>query len=396
MLVVAELLSTMGTEMTLLAVPWFVLTTSGSPTKMGVALAVALLPVGLFAIPSGGIIARLGALRTMRVADLARAPLIALIPLLHEAGALSFALLLVLMFASGAFAAPHFSAQRTVLPEIFGEDERLVGQANSVVEGATRLAMLAGPAVGGFLIAAIGATAVLWLDAASYLISFLLLGVLPRRRSTTTVAGGALLGGVTHLLRDRLLKRLSVASALYGFLIPGMLAALPVLAYTRYGKSPEIAGWLYATWGAGSVIGSVAAYRLASRAKPLGLVAAAAVGRALPLWLLALHLPLAGMAGAVFISGVFVPLLNAPALTVITLHTPPQLRAQVVTTLIAANMLAGPLGYLCAGPAIEQLGVEPVFLVEAFLATACAALLIHVSRGSFVPALRLNAEGGAA
>jgi MFS family permease len=69
--------------MTLVALPWFVLLTTGSTARMGWVLAAELLPVGLFGIPSGSLIARLGAKRTMNISDAARVPLMTAIPVLH-------------------------------------------------------------------------------------------------------------------------------------------------------------------------------------------------------------------------------------------------------------------------------------------------------------------------
>ena len=83
--------------MTFLALPWFVLQTTGSPTRMGIVLAAELAPIAVLGIPSGTVVARFGARRTMIVSDLARVPLIASIPILHALGWLSFPLLLVLV-----------------------------------------------------------------------------------------------------------------------------------------------------------------------------------------------------------------------------------------------------------------------------------------------------------
>ncbi|MGH3092703.1 MAG: MFS transporter, partial [Gaiellaceae bacterium] len=135
-LLAAEVVSTTGSQMTWLALPWFVLTTTGSPTRMGVVMAVELAPLALFGIVSGSVVARIGARRTMLACDLARAPLMALVPLLHLLGLLSFPVLLGLVFLLGAFWAPYFSSQRLVLPELLGEDERRLAQANALVQGA--------------------------------------------------------------------------------------------------------------------------------------------------------------------------------------------------------------------------------------------------------------------
>src|SRR5947199_10318951 len=60
-LTVAEAVSSAGTAMTFVALPWFVLLTSGSAPRMSVVLAVEVVPMALFGLPSGSLIGRLGA-----------------------------------------------------------------------------------------------------------------------------------------------------------------------------------------------------------------------------------------------------------------------------------------------------------------------------------------------
>ena len=114
-LVVAEIVSVLGTRMTYLALPWFVLVTTGSPGKMSLVLAAEILPMALLGIPSGSVVEKLGGRTTMLVADFARAPIMASIPLLHAADLLSFPLLLGLVALLGSFMPPYFAAQRIVL-----------------------------------------------------------------------------------------------------------------------------------------------------------------------------------------------------------------------------------------------------------------------------------------
>jgi len=109
--------SSLGTQMTFLALPWFVLETTGSATRMGVVLAVELAPVAILGIPSGTVISRWGARRVMIVSDFVRAPLLASVPILHSLGWLSFPLLLVLVALIGVFLAPYYASQRLILPE---------------------------------------------------------------------------------------------------------------------------------------------------------------------------------------------------------------------------------------------------------------------------------------
>ena len=110
-LVVAETISVLGSRMTYLALPWFVLVTTGSPGKMSLVLAAEILPMALLGIPSGSVVERLGGRTTMLIADFARAPIMLSIPLLHEAGMLTFPMLLGIVALLGTFMPPYFAAR---------------------------------------------------------------------------------------------------------------------------------------------------------------------------------------------------------------------------------------------------------------------------------------------
>jgi len=370
----AEAISSLGSQMTFLALPWFVLVTTGSAAKMSIVLAVEILPVALLGIPSGALIARLGARTTMVLGDAGRAPLMLAIPLLHQAGVLTFPLLLVFVFALGCFIAPYFSAQRLILPELVGDDEQTVGQANAIVEGTQRATALLGPSTAGVLIAVIGAANVLYVDAASYFISFLILVTLVPRRPPIAESEDAhgLLAGIRFLFRDPLLRILAI-TALFLNLFGQMLAAsLPVLAFDEYDESSAIAGLFYAAFGAGSLIGAILAIKLVPKFDPIRLGAVALVGLTVPIPLLGLPLPAAAVIFVLFVGAIFGPLVNAPLIGVLTVRTPEALRPKVLTGVITMAMLAGPIGLLVVGPLLGAWGPRPVLLFVAvgqFLAT---------------------------
>jgi predicted MFS family arabinose efflux permease len=75
-------------------------------------------------------------------------------------------------------------------------------------------------------------------------------------------------------------------------------ASLPVLAFDRYGDA-KVVGWLFAAFGLGGLIGTLAAFQLVKRVEPLVMASLAAVGFALPLWVLAVHVPLAAILVAI-------------------------------------------------------------------------------------------------
>jgi MFS family permease len=362
-LVTAEAVSALGSQMTFLALPWFVLVTTGSAARMSVVLAVELAPVALLGIPSGALIARLGARRTLILGDAARAPLLASIPLLYELGVLTFPLLLVLVAAVGCFLAPYFSAQRLMLPELLGEDERTVGLGNALLEGVPRLTGLFGPALAGVLIALFDAPSVLYIDAATFVFSALVLTFLVPARPPVepTDEARGLLAGVRFLFRDRLLGPLAGCAMVLNALGQMLVAGLPVLAYESFGGSSRVAGAFFASFGAGAVCGMLVALRFMPRFDPIRLAAVSLVALTLPIWLLLADLPAWGVVAALFLSALFGPLVNAPLIGVITTRTPEALRPKVMTAVITFAMLAGPIGLLVAGPLLQQVGAQPVF-----------------------------------
>jgi MFS family permease len=360
--------------MTYLALPWFVLVTTGSAARMTIVLAVELLPVALLGIPSGTLIERLGARQIMIVGDAARVPVMVSIPVLHEAGLLTFPMLLGAVFVLGCFLAPYFSAQRLILPELVGDDERTVAQANAFVEGAQRTTALAGPALAGVLIAVVGATNVLYVDAATFLISFLILATLVPRRPPLpqTDEGGGVLAGLRFLLRDHLLRTLGITALFLNMFGQMLSASLPVLAYEQFDGRSTVAGLFFASFGAGAVIGSVLAVKLVPRYDPIHLGAVAIVALTVPIPLLGLPLPVVAVMAVLFVSSLFGPLVNAPLIGVITMRTPEALRAKVMTAVLTMAMLAGPAGLLVAGPLLGIWGPRPVLVfvgVGQFLAS---------------------------
>ncbi len=380
----AETVSALGTQMTFIALPWFVLTTTGSATRMGLVFAIELLPIALLGIPSALVVERLGVRRTMLVSDLARAPLVAAVPLLQATGRLSFGLLLGIVFAIGAFSAPYFAAQRLVIPETFADNESLVVAGNALLEGAIRLATLLGPAVAGLAISALGAVNILYIDAVSYVGAFLILfRGLPQ--PTASAASGAsgegrgVFAGARYVLSHPLLRRVTAAALLFGVFFPPLVACLPVLTERRYDGDPRVAGLLFAAWGTGSLVGTVVILRIASRLPPMRMGALASVGLAIPLWILIFPLPAWQFGLVLLISGLFTPMLNAPLITMIMLRSPAEVRAKVVTFVMTANLLVGPVGYSLTGPGLDRWGLTPVLAVVAIGVSAAALLLMTMA-----------------
>ena len=375
-LLAAEIVSTTGGQMTWLALPWFVLTTTGSASRMGVVMGAELVGLAAFGIPSGVVLGRLGGRRTMLLADGLRAPLMLLVPVLHWAGHLSFGALLALAFALGALTGPYMAARAIMVPELLGEDERVVGQANALFQGAIRITMLLGPPLAGVLIATIGATPVLVVDAATYVVSFLLVLVwVPKTApAAPTEDSRGLLTGVKTLFREPLLRFWTPLFVIGDTAWTAFFAAVPVLVLASYDGDARIAGVLFASFGVGAVAGNLIVFRfLAERFEGLRLIAAVVMAQALPLWALAFDVPAWAAATAILVSGLGNGLCNPSIHSLMTLRIPAPLRPKAMTAQTVIYGVVTPLGFFVGGPILDAVGAHPVLAGVAAIQTVAMA-----------------------
>jgi len=390
-LLFAEVISTTGAQMTWLALPWFVLTTSGSAGRMTLVILAESIGLAAAGIPAGALVERLGARNSMLVADALRAPLMMLVPILHWTGHLSLAALLFLAFWLGALAGPYFTAQRVLMPELLGEDEGTISQANALFQGAMRTTLLLGPPLAGVLIGVIGAANVLVVDAVTYLVSFALVASFvpsykqPPREEGTDARG--LLSGFKFLGREQLLRIWIPLFVVGDAAWQAFFLAVPVLTVQRFGADAKIAGALFAGFGAGALVGNFLSFRyLAQRIDGLRLIAFSVPLQAAPLWLLTLHAPARVMFVAVLISGIGNGICNPTIHSVFTLRMPPAIRPRAMAAATVIWGLGTPLGLIFAGPVLATLGPQPVLVGFAVAQTVC---MLGVSLAS----LRARAAG---
>jgi predicted MFS family arabinose efflux permease len=374
-LLAAEVVSTTGAQMTWLALPWFVLVTTGSATRMSMVVGAELIGLALLGIPGGALLRRIGAWRTMLLCDIVRAPLMLAIPVLHWFGNDAFAPIVVLAFLLGALAAPFFAAQKVIVPEILGEDEAIVGRANALFQGATRITMLLGPVAGGILISVVSAPWALVVDGCTYLVSAALLLTLvprpePRPRTAEDVGARR---GIRFLSKEPLLRLWLPLFVLGDTAWTAFFVSVPVLVVTRYDADPKIAGWLLASFGVGAVLGNAIAYRvLLDRVGGLTLVGTCILGQALPLWILTLHPEPWLAALSLGLSGIANGLVNPTIHSLMVLRVPAALRPSVMTVNVMLFGLAQPIGVFGVGPVLDHFGPQPVLV--AFAATQTLAM----------------------
>ena len=383
-LVIARFVSLCGTNMTIVGLPWFVLATTGSTAKMGLVLACQTLPAFALGIPGGSAVAALGARRALILGDALRAPLLLAIPLLHEAGALSFPVLLVLVTLIGIFSVPYAAAASSILPDIVGEDEREVARAQASLQVAIQITGIVGPVLAGVLIPLIGAAQLLYLDGASYLLSALIILLFVRGGDVHPQRTRGIFTGVRYVFGDSLLGSIVLVALLAHVALAALFATLPALAFRTFDDA-RAAGVLFAADAVGSVLGGLLAVRLARRVQPLRLGVIGFAAMSAPIWLLAIGTPLALAIPVMFVFGVGGPLGVSPISAILTTRAPAASRPQVVAAFFAISSAGTPLGAGLAGVAVSALGFGTTYGLVASGMTAATLLLVWCIRRTTAP-----------
>jgi hypothetical protein len=384
-LVVADVISTTGTEMTAVALPWFVLVTTGSPARMGIVLAAEFVGLSLLGLVGARVATAVGPRRLMLGADLSRGALIAAIPVLSWLGRLSFPAILAIGFLVGGFFPAYQSSSQIIAASLVGDDEVRLTRVGGLLNAVNESASFVGPALAGVLVAVLGAGPVLLFDSASYLCAFALVGVLVGPAGPEVAAAGdsSVWAGLGYLCRAPGLPRLLAGVSVISLSWTALVATVPVLALHRGG--PSVAGWLLGTYGAGSVLGGL----ISSRARRAGgrTAVMAVFGLAAASWVLLLPVPTWVWGLAIGGTGVASGLLFPRFFSGITTSTPAALRARVLTSVTIVISAPGPLGFIGAGLLAQQSTVGSRLLIAGSATVGAVIVALSSAR------LRAAADG---
>ncbi len=171
----AQALSSLGTSMSTVALAFMVYQLTGSVLHMGGVLAVSTFPLAVTSWIGGAVLDRFSAKNVMVLSDAARAVLIFIMPFLAEQAVSLIYVVAALMGVCSAFFNP---GQIKLVGELV--DRTQLVKANSYLSVSRDGAELAGYAAGGALVAAVGYAPAFFTDAASYVLSGLLLLGLPQ------------------------------------------------------------------------------------------------------------------------------------------------------------------------------------------------------------------------
>jgi MFS family permease len=378
-LLCSEAVSLTGTRLSMIALPWFVLTSTGSATSTGLVAACEAAPYVVSKTLGGPLVDRVGPRRISVLADTASTLTVAAVPVLHALGALPFGVLLLLVGLTGAVRGPGDNAKRALVPDVSGDAGVPLERATGLSGTIDRLADTAGPALAGVVVAGLGPLTALAMDAASFAIAAVVISLTAPRRWQPDPNEDRYLtrlrAGIAFVHREPLLRLIVAVVAVTNLVDAALISVLlPVWAKDTNG-GPLAIGALSAVVGVTQMLGSITAatlgHRLPRRATFLiGFVVAGAPRFAIlalsaPLWLAVTVWAVSGCSG-----GFLNPILQATMFERIPRVMLGRATAVASSLGSAGTPLAGPL----AAGLLTLTGLTPALLLSAGVYLAATTL----------------------
>ncbi|QIQ06552.1 MFS transporter [Streptomyces liangshanensis] len=371
----SNVISLTGSVFTGMGVPWLVLESSGSAAKAGIVAFCSVLPVMLSALAGGPLIDGIGRLKVGIVSDVICGAAVAAIALLDHAGLLRFWVLCALMAVTGLFHAPGMTARGALLPTLAERAGMPLARAAGWYDGASRSAGMIGSAVGGVLIALLGARNVLLLDAATFAVSAALLAFglrgLPEARPPRGPEPASVRSyrrewaeGYRFILGTPLLLGICLMTlATRGFDQAWSAVLLPVHSREELGGAADL-GLLNATFSAFALAGALVYGAVGSRFRRWPVFTIAFLVGGMPRFAVAAWSDtVAPLAVTMAVEGAAFGMIN-PILTTVTYEiVPERLRSRVLSATTASVLAVTPLGGLAAGYFADSAGLFTTMLV---------------------------------
>jgi MFS family permease len=371
-----ETVSLIGDQITLIALPLVgVLALHADAAEMGYLVAAALLPNLLCSLHAGVWLDRHGRRRQAMIATaLARAALLATIPIAYLLGVLTMAQLYIVSFLIGTLSVVFFVAYSTLFVALVPRDRFL--EANSLLNGSRAFSFVAGPSIGGLLVQVFSAPGALIADSLSFLVSAFSLGSIhPTEPPTEDAQRGHLKAGIAYIRRSPIIRASLLATATINFFNFVFWALFLLYATKTLDVQPGLLGLVLGAASVGGVLGATATGRISRR---IGVGPAFIAGSVLfpaPLVLV----PLAGGAdwtivvflfAAEFVSGFGVMILDITGNSIKAALVPDRLRARVAGAYMVVNYGVRPIGALIGGALGTWIGLRPTLWIASIGAIA--------------------------
>ena len=390
-----ESISLLGDQFNTVALAWLVLGLTGSGFALGAILIAAAIPRGVFLLVGGVLSDRISPRDLALASNVLRAILTTIVAALVIGERVELWHLAAVGVVFGTVDAVFLPAINTLVPRLV-PSERLAA-ANAMLQGTGQLVGTIGPAVAGFSVALVGVGAAFVVDAASFAVAALMLwfvrsGATPGRGSDDGAPPEAapdgeppphaqsirasLTEGGRVVLGDPVMRSIVVLSTAANLAFTGAtVVGLPWLVLVRFGADAAALGLVFAAFGAGSLVGVIAAGSLPHprRFGAMVLAFVLIMGIGLAAIGLAPSLPVAGV--ILFGIGALNGWVNIVVIAWVQGKTDPVMLGRTMSFLMLGSVVAAPLSLAIAALIVDA-NATALFLAAGFLVIASAAVAL--------------------
>ena len=402
----AEVVSTFGSLMSRLAIPWLaVLVLKAEPTAMAWRAMADVAAGALAALLLGALVDRWPKRRTMIASDLLRAAVLFTVPVMAYFGALSIGWLVVVVAVNGALTVAFELAQSAWIARSTAHGD--LTQRNSALAAGGAVTEAASFGVTGWLFQWLGAIVVMVMDALTYVASALMLAKIteppPLQDEVPAVAtprdrvralATDVQAGLRATAADPVLRALAVVATLTAFAMSFASTTYMIYVARDIGFETGVLGVLFALGGIGSLAGSWLTARMAQRIDPRAWL----VG-SLALWTVgSVATPFAttaALAGLVLIAAQQIVgdaggmAYHIADRTLRQTHAAPSMLARVDASVRTLGYSATLVGALVSAVLAEQFGARALlFASSALLGLAALAAALLLNRSHHVETTR--------
>lgn len=263
-----QAISSLGDSFSGFALPLLVFQLTGSALSLALSTAAYMLPYLFFGLIIGAWVDRLDRKRLMIFTDLARAGIIATIPLLASFNALSVWWIYAVAFISSTLSIAFDAADFAAIPSLVSQDDLVT--ANGRITASYSAARVIGPLLAGGLVAFLPLYDVIFFDALSFVVSSASLALIrssfnATREKKTTRIREDIVEGLRYVLGHPVLRNISLMMALVNFVATSTHSQAVLFAKRQLGATDPQIGWLFSAGSVGVILLSLLAGRLRKR-----------------------------------------------------------------------------------------------------------------------------------
>ncbi len=265
---IGQTISNLGSSVTLFALPLLVYKLTGSALDLGIAGAATFLPYLLFGLILGAWTDRVDRKRMMIGTDIARAVIVASIPLMAALGLLSVWWIYLVAFLHATLKICFDAGEFAAIPSLVNQDDLVT--ANGRIQASYSGASIVGPLLAGVLVIRVPLPVLMLIDGFSFLASAFSLALIRisfntgEKRAPTSIRADVV-EGLRYVLGHPVLRNISMMMALVNFVGTTTYTQLILFAKVRLEASDVQASLLYSAGSLGVVILALAAGQLRKR-----------------------------------------------------------------------------------------------------------------------------------